>query len=174
MTKYSEEVVTKSVLAVEWTDAISSATNVVTAVFDTLERAPWWGEVEEGYTLREGEPIRREFGDHSYEGVFKSSVKLAMKPHAVFRDTRWTPPVPPVLPLAVGDVIETVEDLERMPLNAGFVDRDGSLWQVEDNECRETIGASMAGGDWEGFPDVIFYAPLTVCWLPETERVSEK
>lgn len=161
MSKYDPALLEKAVRLVRQADSYSHG---IEAVFDSLERAPWWFLVPAGYRFRDGEPIRFEEGNRSEESI---AVGLFTVPHkgTFFMDTRWTPPP---APLAVGDVIEALEDLERLPVGAGFVDQDRDLWQVDRDECGETIGASMAGGSWEGFTAVIYYAPLTVVYLPES------
>ena len=102
---------------------------VATAVFDTLERAPGWEEVGSDYGVDFGEPFREECAGRAWERTNKDPYRpIGSSPHQgssfrYFRDTRWQPP------LAVGDVIETVEDLERLPLKAVFIDCDNDAWQ---------------------------------------------
>lgn len=129
---YNEEVLNAA------EDSVAAVTNrqltdraIVTTVFDTLTRAPWWEEVGPEYRFRIGEPWRREISSPSgTEGIVRRDGQIGngiARPDATyFRDTRWTPPTPP---LTVGDVIETVEDLERLPIEAILIDCDNDAWQ---------------------------------------------
>lgn len=94
-------------------------------------RADWWREVTDpDEVIPAGCPVRREVGRAATEWIEDGceSVRRTSGAHAprYFRDTRWTPPLPP---LKVGDVIETVEDLERLPVGAGVVGEDGDIAQ---------------------------------------------
>ena len=108
-----------------------------------LKRAPWWREVTDPEeVVPAGCPARFEYvNNKASENVSSSPRRVRERllargePVRVFIDTRWTPPTPPPAPLAVGDVIETVEDLERLPECAGLVDDDGDLWQVDRDEA---------------------------------------
>ena len=95
MSRYSESVVLRAVQA----NATAGSTDVG-KIFDSLERAPWWEEVNEDHKFQEGEPIRAEWsGGESFEN--KSYSHKTNYPPApagtcrLFRDTRWDPPPPP-------------------------------------------------------------------------------
>ena len=146
-------------------------------------RADWWREVTDpSEVIPAGCPARFEYrgfaqemdmleGSVAFERVFDHVLKRnrIYENALLFIDSRWTPPRPAY---KVGDLIETVEDLERLPECAGFVDDDGDLWQVDRDECGETIGAAMAGGSWEGFTEVIYFSPFTVVHLPKPEATE--
>lgn len=122
MSKYDPALLEKAVRLVRQADSYSHG---IEAIFDSLERAPWWFPVPAGHRFMDGEPIRFEDGKRSEEST---ALGLFKAPHkgTFFIDTRWTPPTPP---LAVGDVIETVEDLERLPVRAIFTDQNDDAWQ---------------------------------------------
>lgn len=104
MTKYNKEALDAAEDSVAFSHDLTDRA-VAAAVFDTLTRAPWWEEVGPEYRFRIGEPWRRETSRSSAtEGIVQRDGQIGnriSRPDATyFRDTRWTPPAPP---LAVGD-----------------------------------------------------------------------
>lgn len=130
-------------------------------IFDTLDRAPWWEKVGVGYKFSEGEPLRREEG-HQYAEEYLVVLPLTITKSSLtyFRDTRWTPPTKP---LQVGDVVETAEDLERLPTDSGVVDGDEDLIQ------RKEHGWVFAGVSGRSYSSkyLIAFKPLTIVYLPK-------
>ena len=175
MTKYNEEVLNSAEDSVAMVVSASMPTETVgaiaTAVFDSLTRAPWWEEVGSDYRFGIGEPWRREvFRSSATEGTVirdgQIGNKIALPDTTYFRDTRWTPPP---APLAVGDVIETIEDLERLPEGAGVVDGCGDLAQ-------KTVSGGFQFADHNPMshpPETIIHCrPFTVVHLPKTEATK--
>lgn len=145
----------------------------VLALLDEIERlrgacdrAWWWEEADEDYVFSAGEPYRRERVDgvlETKEALVRGYIRVRgyAKVFRFFRDTRWTPPRPP---LKVGDVIETVEDLERLPVSAGVVDIDGDLAQKRDDGRWHYAMSRFA---WQFDFGLLRYGPLTVAHLPK-------
>ena len=108
---------------------------IATAVFNSLERAPWWEQVDADYEFQDGQHYRCEFTDGvSAEGRGFGSMSLDPR-HKVFRDTRWQPPVKP---LKVGDLIETVEQAASLPIGTITVtDGNTAFRKVGVNEWRQ-------------------------------------
>ena len=169
MTKYNEEVLNVAENAVTAAfDHHLTDRWVAKAVFDTLERAPWWEKVEPEYRFRIGEPWRREISSSSAtEGTVRQDGQIGnviARPDATyFRDTRWSPP------LAVGDVIETVEDLERLPVGAGVVDYRE---EIALKRCEQRWNYANLSSESCGSESVMGLAPITVVYLPKTEATE--
>lgn len=161
MTKYNEKVLNAAEDSVAVSHHLTDR-RIAAAVFDTLERAPWWEEVTDGNTVvPAGCPVRREVAtgdatERTYASTFTAWQWLGKA--RVFIDTRWTPPTPP---LAVGDVIETVEQAESLPVGTIAVSRlntpirkaNTDEWRRVDKEAL-IIDIHMAG---QG--DRIIYLP---------------
>ncbi len=160
MTKYSK----KALDAAEESAAVSHPfTNraIATAVFDTLARAPWWEEVESGYEFMPGEPYRHESpsGKAGEYVTTRIHTARASDPYTYFRDTRWQPPVKP---LKVGDLIDTEEQAESLPVgtiavtkrNAVFRKEGIGAWQQVNEEIYQIGDREMAGQS-----DRIIYLP---------------
>jgi hypothetical protein len=148
--------------ALDWAEGLVVTDALAVAVFDSLERAPWWELTGGGYRFQPGEPWRSESPNGvAREGVTGPTGFRQWGGYPLFRDTRWTPPL---APLAVGDVIETVEDLERLPVGAGIVD------------CREKLArkgyeqrwnyANLSGESY-GSESMMRRAPITVIYVPK-------
>ena len=172
MTKYNERVLNSAESSVaEGFDHYRPDRWVAQAVFDTLTRAPWWEEVGPEYRFRIGEPWRRETSRSSAtEGTVRRDGQIGngiARPDATyFRDTRWHPPTPP---LAVGDVIETVEDLERLPVGAGVVDYRE---EIALKRCEQRWNYANLSSESCGSESVMGLAPITVVYLPKTEATE--
>ena len=133
---------------------------------DTLERAPWWEEVTDGNTVvPAGCPVRREVAtgdatERTYASPF--TVWQWLDKARVFIDTRWTPPTPPPAPLEVGDVIETEEQAESLPIGTIAVSAGNTAFRkVGVNEWRR-VGRttnSFAERFMAGDGDRIIYLP---------------
>ena len=83
----------------------------------------------------------------------------------VFIDTRWTPPTPP---LAVGDVIETEEDLERLPEGTLlFSNRLHAYWMEKEGHF-----VAIGSDRWLVADEAVSYGPFTIRWLPEPEATK--
>lgn len=163
MTKYSKEVLNAA------EDSVAEAANlqltdraIVTAVFDTLTRAPWWEEVEVGYEFMPGEPYRNESPDGiTSEHIAKHTYTvLPVFKNTYFRDTRWTPPAKP---LAVGDVIETEEQAASLPVGTIAVSMANKpIRKVGINEWRRADkerGLLIRDFEMAGQSDRIIYLP---------------
>lgn len=162
LTKYSK----KALDAAEDSVAIGHRlTNqrIAIAVFDTLERAPWWEEVTDGNTVvPAGCPVRGEVAtgdatERTHESPFTAWTWLGKA--RVFIDTRWTPPPPP---LAVGDVIES-DCEEGCPTDGvGIVDALGTVAQMFDGDIMWANG-----GEDEWGTLLHRHLPLTVIYVPK-------
>ena len=141
---------------------------IAIAVFDSLERAPWWEEVEVGYEFMPDEPYRNESPDGiaSEHTATHTFTVLPVLKNTYFRDTRWTPPP---APLAIGDVIETVEDLERLPVGAGVVDYRE---EIALKRCEQRWNYANLSSESCGSESVMGLAPITVVYLPKTEATE--
>lgn len=129
----------------------------------SLERAYWWREViDPDEMIPAGCPVRMESRDDAREhrathGRSRAEFSAAAR---VFIDARWTPPRPAY---KVGDVIETVGDVKRLPNGLVFLDGEEDAWQVDD-------GVAHRAGGGRGFMDGDFdWFPLTVIYVPEGE-----
>ena len=136
---------------------------IAIAVFDSLERAPWWEEVGPEYRFRIGEPWRWETSRSSAtEGTVRQDKQIgngiARPDVTYFRDTRWQPP------LAVGDVIGTVEDLERLPVGAGVVDYRE---EIALKRCEQRWNYANLSSESCGSESVMGLAPITVIYVPK-------
>lgn len=138
----------------------------LTDVSGSMVRHPKWEKVEAGYEFLPGE-LRRyenEYGavEHRRDYPFTDHGDG----YAYFRDTTWQESVEP---LKVGDIIETVDDLRRLPLRSGFVDYHGDLWQVAYDTDVGGVGAELTGGFWEDFyPIARDYFPFTIVHIPNS------
>ena len=163
MTKYSK----KALDAAE--DAVIEAgchhltdRAIVTAVFDTLERAPWWEEVEVGYEFRQGEPhhVESPTGIASERPTTYAFTISTAHQATYFRDTRWQPPVKP---LKVGDLIETEEQAASLLIGTIAVSPGNTAFRkVGINEWRRvTNSPTVPLSDFEiaGKGDRIIYLP---------------
>ncbi len=160
MTKYSKKALDAAEDSVAFSHPFTNRA-IATAVFDTLTRAPWWEEVEVGYEFQPGEPGRYE----SDRGVSERATPgghlpiIAAERGTYFRDTRWQPPVKP---LKVGDLIDTEEQAESLPVgtiavtkrNAVFRKEGIGAWQQVNEEIYQIGDREMAG---QG--DRIIYLP---------------
>ncbi len=159
--KYSEQVIEAACEAIDWAEGLVVTDALAVAVFDSLERAPWWEEVGVGYEFAQGEPWRtekQEFVNENRAGTRFTVEEWSRYGWTYFRDTRWTPPP---APLAVGDVIENAEDVDHLPDGSVFIDCDEQAWQVDD-------GMAYVTGGGRGFVDGYFdYLPLTVVYVPK-------
>ncbi len=100
----------------------------------SLERAPWWEEVGSGYEFQAGEPYRYESrGVDARELAWVGGDTPNTSPErgTFFRDTRWQPPVKP---LRVGDLIETVEQAASLPV--------GTITVTEGNTAFRKVGVN--------------------------------
>lgn len=141
------------------------------AMIEATERAWWWEEVAGDYGVDFGEPFREECAgrawEHSNEGPYRPISSFAHEGSLFryFRDTRWTPPP---APLAVGDVIETVEDLERLPEETLlFSTRLHAYWMEKDGHF-----IAIGSDRWLATDEAVSYGPFTIRWLPELEADS--
>ena len=157
MTKYNEEVLNAAGDSVAIGHRLTNQ-RIAIAVFDSLERAPWWEPVDADYEFQDGQPYRCEFTDGvNAEGRGFGSMSLDPR-HKVFRDTRWQPP------LAVGDVIGTAEDLERLPVGAGVVDYRE---EIALKRCEQRWNYANLSSESCGSESVMGLAPITVIYLPK-------
>ena len=166
MTKYSKEALDAAEDSVALSHHLTDR-RIAAAVFDTLERAPWWEEVEVGYWFMPDEPYRSESSDGiaSEHTATHTFTVLPVLRNTYFRDTRWTPPP---APLAIGDVIDTVEDLERLPLKTILIDYYNDVWQKAGLNrflCITSDGFYTTEATLES-------APFTVVHLPKTEATE--
>ena len=76
-----------------------------------------------------------------------------------------TPCNPPPAPLAVGDVIETVEDLERLPEGTLLFSTQLHAYWMEKEGHFVAIGSDR----WLVADEAASYGPFTIRWLPEPE-----
>ena len=138
MTKYNKEALDAAEDAVSFSHSLTNR-GIATAVFDSLERAPWWEEIKPGYEFRAGEPyreespVRGEHGERVYEGLADRPFTLQPVVEGprtrFFIDTRWQPPVKP---LEIGDLIETEEQAASLPI--------GTIAVTETNEAFRKAG----------------------------------
>ena len=135
-------------------------------------RAEWWREVTDSdEVVQEGRWFRVECEDFAYEyRSWYDRPRSDWRPSAaVFTDTRWKPPVPPLPPLKIGDKVTSVEQLDALPIAAAVLDPGDDVWQkfmgrygLEDLWYKVGTGRSMSSKELlRGF------GPLTLIWLPE-------
>lgn len=132
------------------------------AMIEATERAWWWELTGGGYRFQPGEPWRSESPNGvAREGVTGPTGFRQWGGYPLFRDTRWTPPRPAY---KVGDVIETVEDLDRLPPGTGVVDyREGI---VRKRYSQRWTYANLSGESY-GSESMMRRAPITVIYLPK-------
>ena len=108
-----------------------------------------------------GEPYRHESpsGKAGEYVTTRIHTARASDPYTYFRDTRWQPPVKP---LKVGDLIDTEEQAESLPVgtiavtkrNAVFRKEGIGAWQQVNEEIYQIGDREMAGD-----ADRIIYLP---------------
>ena len=161
--KYNEHVIEAACEAIDWAEELVVTDAIALAVFDTLERAPWWEEVTDGNTVvPAGCPVRREAAagdatERTYASTFTAWQWLGKA--RVFIDTRWTPPP---APLAVGDVIETVEQAESLPVGTIAVTKGNTAYRKVGAGKWQRIGGvtgTFADRFMAGYGDRIIYLP---------------
>ena len=156
MTKYNKEALDAAEDSVAFSRYFTDRA-VAAAVFDSLERAPWWEPIEPGYLMRIGEPFRFEHGGVSKELIQDREVRFGAKT-AWFRDTRWTPPAKP---LKVGDLIDTKEQAESLPIGTIAVSRlNAPIRKANTDEWRRVDKEDMiTDSHMAGYGDRIIYLP---------------
>lgn len=83
----------------------------MTDISGSMVRHPKWEKVEAGYEFQPGEPYRHENGYAAVER--RRNYSFIGDGCEYFRDTTWQAPVKPS---KVGDIIETVEQAESLPI----------------------------------------------------------
>ena len=137
---------------------------------DHPTRADWWREVTDlDEVIPAGCPARAEWPNYAYEA--HESIKAVDRPAhylthplkgiRVFIDSRWTPPRPTP---KVGDVIETSEDLEWLPVGAGVVDYRE---EIALKRCEQRWNYANLSSESCGSESVMGLAPITVIYLPK-------
>lgn len=129
----------------------------MTDVSGSMVRHPKWEKVEAGYEFQTGEPLRCEDEYGAFEG--RRNHSFISDNYKYFRDTTWQAPVEP---LKVGDIIETVEQAEWLPIgtiavtkrNAAFRKAGMNKWWWVDEEICQISNIDMAGDG-----DRIIYLP---------------
>lgn len=129
-----------------------------TNLTDAMVRHPKWEKVETGYEFQAGEPYRRE---NRYVAVERRrNYSFIGDGCEYFRDTTWQAPVKPP---KVGDLIETVEQAESLPIETMAVSRLNTAFRKEGmNEWRRVAeGGALMAVDFEmaGHGDRIIYLP---------------
>lgn len=125
------------------------------------DRAWWWREVTDpDEVIPKGCPARYEPRDNwaiteTVRNFDRERSEWGVR-GAVFIDSRWTPPRPTY---KVGDVIETAEELKRLPDGSVFLDCDGEAWQVRGGMAHEVYGDRDDFGDFHYFPLTVIYLP---------------
>ena len=162
MTKYNKKALDAAEDSVAFSHDLTNRA-IATAVSDSLTRAPWWEEAEVGYEFRQGEPYRVELSsgvasEHTTTHIYTIHTNSQS---TYFRDTRWRPPVKP---LKVGDLIETVEDLERLPVGAGVVDYRE---EIALKRCEQRWNYANLSSESCGSESVMGLAPITVIYVPK-------
>ena len=158
--KYSEHAIDEAITAIQESSG-ASVTEEVLAVFDSLGRAPWWEEVEVGYEFRQGEPYRVELSSgvaSEHTTTYTLTISTARQA-TYFRDTRWTPPV---TPLKVGDLIETEEQAESLPIGTIAVSPGNTAFRKVGIGAWQRVGgkaAPFADRFMAGDGDRIIYLP---------------
>ena len=162
MNKYQH--LMESVLLI-WKDQISRDTpEYFEEVFDSLERAPWWEEVGVGYAFQTGEPYRVELpsgvaSEHTTTHIYTIHTNSQ---NTYFRDTRWQPPVEPP---KVGDLIETVDQAESLPIGTIAVSRLNTPIRKVGIDAWQRVGGTagpFADRSMAGYGDRIIYLPSEV------------
>ena len=131
----------------------------MTDVSGSMDRHPKWEKVEAGYEFQTGEPLRceGEYGAFEHRRNFLFTDPGDGYTH--FRDTTWQPPVKP---LKIGDLIDTVAQAESLPIgtmavtkrNAAFRKVGVNEWWWVDEEICQINNIDMAGDG-----DRIIYLP---------------
>lgn len=168
---YNEELMSKTVVELHSQHGININWATLGIIYEQMERAPWWVEIEKGYVISKGEPLRFEPYDSEYsvEEYFGRGFNDGFNPKDVYgklyRDTRWTPSPP----TSSVDVITTWEQLMQLPSDSLLMTESGYhvLWNAE----LKTITFSDASHSRlrvsEGLPDQ--YRKLTVLFTPEVK-----
>ena len=161
--KYSEQAIEAACSHPYWAKGLAVTDALAVAVFDSLERAPWWEEVGEGYEFAPSEPWRTERQEDANEGRSDTGFTVeewSRYGWAYFRDTRWTPPRPVY---QVGDVIEECTPDNCPADGVAIVDVVGDVGQLEGAR----LGWACGGGvTWGASRDGRFL-PFTVIYVPE-------
>jgi hypothetical protein len=160
--KYSEQVIEAACEAIDWDAMLAGGWAIAVAVFDSLERAPWWEEVGVGYEFAPGEPWRtekQEVVNENRAGTRFTVEEWSRYGWTYFRDTRWTPPL---APLAVGDVITECTPDNLPPEGVGLVNGEGDLCQIRQGRALWAVPAVSYG--WEILNDA---TPFTVVYVPK-------
>ena len=160
--KYSEQVIEAACEAIDWAEGLVVTDALAVAVFDSLERAPWWEEVGVGYEFAPGEPWRTERQDEVSEsraGMGFTVEEWSRYGWTYFRDTRWTPPRPAY---KVGDVITECTPDNLPPDDVAIVDAVGDVGQMDGKRLGWACGGGVTWGSAVGercFPMTVIYVP---------------
>lgn len=131
-------------------------------------RAYWWREVtDQNVVIPAGCPVRREAtpqtGFVTTEFLWPCDKTVGPTDnYTYFVDSRWRPSRPVY---KVGDVIETVEDLERLPEEALLFSTQLHAYWMEKEGHFVAIGSDR----WLVADEAASYGPFTIRWLPEPE-----
>ena len=137
----------------------------MTDVSGSMVRHPKWEKVEAGYEFQTGEPLRCEDKYGAFEHRRNFPITDPGDGYTHFRDTTWQPPVKP---LKVGDLIETVEQAESLPIGTIAVTKSNVAYRKAGmNEWRKDLGAASPFADYlmvvnidmAGYGDRIIYLP---------------
>ena len=123
---------------------------------DVMVRHPKWEKVEADYEFQPGEPYRHENGYVAVERRRNSS--FIRDGCEYFRDTTWQPPVKP---LKVGDLIETVEQAALLPIGTIAVTKGNTAFRkAATNEWWWVDkGTPIIDMHMAGYGDRIIYLP---------------
>ena len=131
-----------------------------TNLTDVMVRHPKWEKVEVGYEFQPGESFRCE-GEH---GAFEHRGYFPLTVHddgyVYFRDTTWQPPVEP---LKVGDLIETVGQAASLPVGTIVVSTCNTPIRKVDMGVWRQVNAERAllldDPEMSGYGDRIIHLP---------------
>jgi hypothetical protein len=125
-------------------------------------RAEWWREVTDpDEIIPKGCPMRTENGEDAREHrTSRGWARAEVLATRVFLDSRWAPPKSP----KVGDIIETVEDLDRLPVGAGVVDYRE---EIARKRCEQRWNYANLSSESCGSESIMGLAPVTVIYLPK-------
>lgn len=99
---------------------------------------------------------------HDWPKALGTRIQQVMRLHAVSAEHRSA--------VAVGDVIETVEDLGRLPVGAGVVDYRE---EIALKRCEQRWNYANLSSESCGSESIMGLAPITVIYLPKTEATAQ-
>ena len=135
-----------------------------TNLTDVMVRHPKWEKVGVGYAFQTGEPKRVESPNGTAGENVTAHIYIisAREQNTYFRDITWQPPIEPP---KVGDLIETVEQAESLPIGTIAVSRLNTPIRKVGIDAWQRVGGTagpFADRSMAGYGDRIIYLPTEV------------